>query len=264
MINQEGFTSALSLFSSYILIAFLGDIRYIYFFKIECCMSISTNLKKIRERVIEACERSLRDPKDVHIVAVTKTVDASKILEAIDAGVTIVGENRVQEAWQKYQLVEQPVDWHMIGHLQTNKVKRALQFANVIESVDSVYLAEEINRRSDELNKPATIFIQVNTSFEESKFGLAPENVVEFLQKISDLEYVQASGLMTIGAFLPDPEDVRPCFKKLRDLRDRINEAKSYKFELQYLSMGMTNDFKVAIEEGATHIRVGRAIFGER
>jgi PLP dependent protein len=227
-------------------------------------MSVSTNIEKIRERIYEACNKSQRGPDNVNIVAVTKTVNATAISEAINAGVKIVGENRVQEAWNKFQTVEQSARWHMIGHLQTNKVKRALQFANVLESVDSLRLAEEINRRSQELNKPATVFLQVNTSFEESKFGLGPHNVVEFLKKIAEFEFLNVKGLMTVGAFLPDPENVRPCFSKLRDLRDQINDTNSNRFEIQYLSMGMTNDFEVAIEEGATHIRIGRAIFGER
>lgn len=227
-------------------------------------MSVSLNIEKIRSRIYESCTRVRRDPKDVHIVAVSKTVDASTIKTAVDCGIEIVGENRVQEAWDKFQKVKQPVSWHMIGHLQTNKVKRALQFASVLESVDSLRLAEEINRRSKELNKPANVFLQVNTSLEESKFGLAPENVVEFLHKIADFDFIKVTGLMTIGAFLPDPESVRPCFVKLRELRDLINDKMSDRFELQYLSMGMTNDFEVAIEEGATHIRIGRAIFGER
>lgn len=227
-------------------------------------MSISANLTNIKERIERACRRVGRDPVEVHIVAVTKTVSVEQIEEAIAAGITIVGENRVQEAWEKYQSVSSKVEWHMIGHLQTNKVARALQFADVIESVDSLHLAQEIDRRAKLLNKPAEVFVQVNTSGEASKFGLEPGEVVGFLHSISGLEFVKVTGLMTIGAFLPDPEDVRPCFSMLRELSDSINRTREYKTEIRHLSMGMTNDFEVAVEEGATHVRIGRALFGER
>ncbi|NIA31054.1 MAG: YggS family pyridoxal phosphate-dependent enzyme [Actinobacteria bacterium] len=227
-------------------------------------MTISDNLKIIRDRIANACLRSGRNADQVRIVAVSKTVDASAIESAIDAGVTIIGENRVQEAWRKFQQIERPVQWHLIGHLQTNKVKRALQFADVIESVDSLHLAKEVNLRAQERGKAVQVFVQVNTSGEASKFGVHPEALVDFLYSIADLQFLRITGLMTIGAFLPEPEDVRPCFSLLRQLRAAANAEKIKNIELEYLSMGMTNDFEVAVEEGATHVRIGRALFGKR
>lgn len=227
-------------------------------------MMISENLKIIREKIKGACLRSGRSVDQVKIVAVSKTVDVPAVEEAIDAGITIIGENRVQEAWRKFQKIERPVQWHLIGHLQTNKVKRALQFADVIESVDSIHLAKEINLRAQERGKAVEVFVEVNTSGEASKFGVHPDALVDFLYGIADLHYLRVTGLMTVGAFLPEPERVRPCFSLLRQLRDKGNAAQIAKIELEHLSMGMTNDFEVAVEEGATHVRIGRAIFGER
>ena len=227
-------------------------------------MSISTNLSEIQKRISQACARVDRDPETVNIVAVSKTVDAATIKKAYNAGLNIFGENRVQEAWQKYQALDIKAEWHMIGHLQTNKVKRVLDFADVIQSVDSISIAKEINKRAKEVGKKIDVFAQVNTSFEESKFGLGPDDVVEFLHEAGQLEFLNFTGLMTVGAFLPDPEQVRPSFKLLKEIFDRVNAEATNDIELQYLSMGMTNDFETAIEEGATHIRVGRALFGER
>lgn len=227
-------------------------------------MMISENLTIIKEKIHGACLRSGRDAEEVKIVAVSKTVDVPAIEEAIDAGITIVGENRVQEAWKKFQKIERPVKWHLIGHLQTNKVKRALQFSDVIESVDSLHLAKEIDLRAQERGKEAEVFIEVNTSGEVSKFGVHPDELNDFLFRISDLDYLRITGLMTVGAFLPEPERVRPCFRLLRKLRDKANAARIANINLQHLSMGMTNDFEVAVEEGATLVRIGRAIFGER
>ncbi|NOY59895.1 MAG: YggS family pyridoxal phosphate-dependent enzyme [Calditrichaeota bacterium] len=227
-------------------------------------MTISDNLKIIRDRIESACLRSGRDADQVRIVAVSKTVDVPAIEKAIDAGVVIIGENRVQEAWRKFQQIERPVQWHLIGHLQTNKVKRALQFADVIESVDSLHLAKEIDLRAQERGNAVEVFVQVNTSGETSKFGVHPDALVDILYGIADLHSLRVTGLMTIGAFLPEPENVRPCFSLLRQLRDRANAEKIANIKLKHLSMGMTNDFEVAVEEGATHVRIGRALFGKR
>jgi len=227
-------------------------------------MSIRENVQFARNKIAEACRRSGRESEEIELVAITKTVDVEQITEAIEAGIRVVGENRVQEAWRKFQEVGEKAHWHMVGHLQTNKVKRVLQFADMIHSVDSVYLAREIQRQAKKLDRTVEILIQVNTSGEESKFGLEPEATIGAIEEVSTLLNLKIKGLMTIGAFLPNPEDVRPCFKLLNDLKDRVNEHGITSVEIGTLSMGMTNDYEIAIEEGSTMVRVGTAIFGER
>ena len=227
-------------------------------------MPIRENVQFARNKIAEACRRSGRKSEEIELVAITKTVDVEQINEAIEAGIRVVGENRVQEAWRKFQEVGEKVHWHMVGHLQTNKVKRVLQFADMIHSVDSVYLAREIQTQAKKLEKTIEILIQVNTSGEESKFGLEPEATIGAIEEVSTLPNLKIKGLMTIGAFLPNPEDVRPCFKLLHDLKDRVNERGIASVEIGTLSMGMTNDYEIAIEEGSTMVRVGTAIFGER
>lgn len=227
-------------------------------------MSIRENVQFARNKIAEACRRSSREFEEIELVAITKTVDVEQINEAIEAGIRVVGENRVQEAWRKFQEVGEKAHWHMVGHLQTNKVKRVLQFADMIHSVDSVYLAREIQTQAKKLDRTIEILIQVNTSGEESKFGLEPEATIGAIEEVSTLPNLKIKGLMTIGAFLPNPEDVRPCFKLLNDLKDRVNERGITSVEIGTLSMGMTNDYEIAIEEGSTMVRVGTAIFGER
>lgn len=227
-------------------------------------MAIADTLRHIEDRIAAACARCGRSEQDVGIVAVSKTVQAARIRAAVDAGISMIGENRVQEAWQKYQQLGKVASWHLVGHLQTNKVKLALEFVDVIEAVDSVHLAEEINRRAEGRQLPVEVFVEVNTSGEASKFGVAPEKAIDLVGEIAGLKNLKLTGLMTIGAFLPEAEKVRPCFTKLRRLREQINAAAIDNIALQHLSMGMSNDFEVAIEEGATLIRIGRALFGER
>jgi len=227
-------------------------------------MPIRENVQFARNKIAEACRRSGRKSEEIELVAITKTVDVEQINEAIEAGIRVVGENRVQEAWRKFQEVGEKAHWHMVGHLQTNKVKRVLQFADMIHSVDSVYLAREIQTQAKKLDRTIEILIQVNTSGEESKFGLEPEATIGAIEEVSTLPNLKIKGLMTIGAFLPNPEDVRPCFKLLNDLKGRVNEHKIAGVEIGTLSMGMTNDYEIAIEEGSTMVRVGTAIFGER
>ncbi|HPG41668.1 MAG TPA: YggS family pyridoxal phosphate-dependent enzyme [bacterium] len=226
-------------------------------------MSIKTNLQTIRHNIEQACVRSGRNVNDVKIVAVSKTVAVPQIREAIAAGIDTIGENRVPDALLKHQEIGNTVAWHLIGHLQTNKVKKALQIFNVIESVDSLHLAEEIDRRAQELNKIIDIFVQVNTSGEAGKTGFPPEQVEAVIPKLAELTHVRITGLMTIGALVDDPELARPEFCYLRNLRALLNE-KYHIDTLQHLSMGMTNDYHIAIEEGATCVRIGRALFGER
>ena len=227
-------------------------------------MAIADNVREVRERIEAAAARALREPSDVRLVAITKTVEPALIIEAIEAGVTCIGENRVQEAGRKFKGEFPPVEKHLVGHLQTNKVRKALPLFDMIQSVDSVRLAREISIACESTGVNIDVLVEVNTSGEETKFGLEPDETVAALEEMADLPGLKILGLMTIGAFLPDPEDVRPCFRRLRELRSIIEERVIPGVSMEHLSMGMTNDYEVAIEEGATIVRVGRAIFGER
>ena len=227
-------------------------------------MAIEDNVRQVQARIAAACARVHRDPREVEIVAVSKTVDVERIRQAIAAGIRIIGENRVQEAWPKVQAIGRGVAWHMVGHLQTNKVKRALECFDLIESVDSLHLAEEISRRATACGRRVEVFVEVNTSGEPSKFGVPPEQAPDLVRRIARLPGVQVTGLMTVGAFLPDPELVRPCFVTLRQLKEEIDRLGIEGVGLKHLSMGMTDDFEVAVEEGATLVRIGRALFGPR
>jgi pyridoxal phosphate enzyme (YggS family) len=227
-------------------------------------VSIRSNILQVLERIEDAAARSLRDARDVKLVAVTKTVEPPRIVEAIEGGITAIGENRVQEAARKFTEELPPVEKHLVGHLQTNKVKKALELFDMIQSVDSLRLAREIATRSETAGTTTEILVEVNTSGEETKYGLEPGETLDAIREMADLKGIRITGLMTIGAFLDDPEDVRPCFRSLRDIRDAIEEEVIPGVAMDHLSMGMTNDYEVAIEEGATIVRVGRAIFGER
>ena len=227
-------------------------------------MSLEDNINNVKERIENTCRKIGRDSNLVILVAVSKTIPAEIIKAAIKNGIGHIGENRVQEAENKFNQMGRIATWHLVGHLQTNKVKKALQVFDSIDSVDSFQLAQEISKYSVQLGRTVNCLIEVNTSGESSKFGVTPDKTLELAKKIALLPAIQIKGLMTIGAFLPDPEDVRPCFKLLRELRDNIESIDVENVEMKYLSMGMTDDFEVAIEEGANMIRVGRAIFGER
>ena len=226
--------------------------------------SIRENFLRMQDRITTAAERAGRDARSVQIVAVSKTKPVNLILEAIDAGLTDIGENRVQEAMSKYDQVARPAKWHLVGHLQRNKVRQALPIFDLIHSVDSLRLLAEIDRRSAQLDCQTEVLVQVNTSGEPSKYGLAPDAVPDFIENALGYAHIRIKGLMTIGAFLPDPEAVRPSFVLLRTLQEEISEQRFEGVEMEYLSMGMTNDFEVAIEEGANLVRIGTAIFGER
>lgn len=227
-------------------------------------MAIAENIEKIRGQIAHACEKVDRGPDAIQLVAVTKTVGVPAILEALDAGIEIIGENRVQEAWDKYEAIGDRARWHMIGHLQRNKVKRVLEFAEMIQSVDSLRLAKEVQKQAQKLDRSVDVLLEVNTSGEETKYGFSPDNTVAAIEQIAELPNLNIKGLMTIGAFLPDPEDVRPCFRRLHALRDEVRQRAIAGVDMEVLSMGMTDDFEVAVEEGATMVRIGRSIFGER
>jgi len=222
-------------------------------------MLIAKNLQSVKERIGEAARRAGKDPAEIKLVAATKDVPAGLILEAIKAGLTDIGENRVQEARQKFDaLKDQPVIWHMIGHLQTNKVKAALEIFSVIQSVDSERLADEISQRAQKI---VEVFIEVNTSGEESKFGILPEKAVQLAEHISGLKNLKLTGLMTVGPLTGDEKAVRESFRLLKNIFKRIKGLNLPSVELKYLSMGMSQDFETAIEEGSNLVRIGRAIF---
>ncbi len=226
--------------------------------------SIRKNIQNVKYRIASAAQRVGRNVGSIELVAISKTKPVSAILEAIDAGITDIGENRVQEAATKRSQVNRSVKWHLVGHLQTNKVKQALQMFDLIHSVDSLRLLTEINRRSGQLDCQTDVLVEVNTSGEESKYGLQPNEVQRFMESALECTHVRIKGLMTIGKFLPDPEEVRPSFTLLRKIKETIDSQGYPDIQMKYLSMGMTNDFEVAIEEGADMVRIGSAIFGER
>ncbi len=217
---------------------------------------ISKNLIKVREDIRKTAVKANRDPDLIKLVAVTKTFPVEVIIEAIEAGVRAIGENRVQDAYQKYKVIGNKVEWHLIGHLQRNKAKRAVEIFDLIHSVDSLRIAEEINKHALRINKIQDILIQVNTSGEVSKFGISPNHLRGFLNELVGFENIRVRGLMTIAPIKDDPEDTRPCFRALRRLADDIG--------MEYLSMGMSGDFNVAIKEGSNIVRLGTILFGPR
>jgi len=224
-------------------------------------IDVKGNLARVRERIAEAAFRAGRSPEEIRLVAATKGVDTERIREAMEAGVEILGENYVQEARRKYEEIGSKVRWHMIGHLQTNKAKYVARFFECVHSVDSLRLAQELDRRAVLQGRTIDVLIQVNLSGEETKSGVAEEEVEALAEGIAGLEGLRLVGLMTMPPFSPDPEDSRPYFVALRRLKERLNERG---FPLKELSMGMSADFEVAIEEGATMVRIGTAIFGPR
>ncbi|WP_129596385.1 YggS family pyridoxal phosphate-dependent enzyme [Anaerophilus nitritogenes] len=226
-------------------------------------MSIEGNIIHIRQEIYKACEKSKRNPDEVTLIAVTKTVDSSKVNEAIAQGIEDIGENKVQEIINKCEKVS-PVSFHMIGHLQTNKVKYIIDKVKLIHSLDRISLAKEIDKRAKQHNKIMDVLIQINVAKEDTKFGMYQEDVYDFLEKIKCFENIKVKGLMTIAPYEEDPEEVRKYFKELKKIFEEIKTKAFSHVEMKYLSMGMTNDFQIAIEEGANIIRVGTGIFGER
>lgn len=224
--------------------------------------TFAANLQDVKQRISAACLRSGRSPEEVRLLPVTKTVPAHVLRHAYAAGIADFGENKLQEARDKLgALGDLSIDWHIIGHLQTNKVKYLVRFAKEFHALDSIRLAEELNKRLDALERDLDVFVQVNTSGEESKFGLHPDDLMSFVERLPDYPRLKPRGLMTLAIFSSDAARVRPCFRLLRDLRDR---ALTIHPGLSQLSMGMSGDYELAIEEGATVVRVGQAIFGPR
>lgn len=226
-------------------------------------MSISENIKNVCEKVANTAIRSGRKPDDIRIVAISKTHTIDIIKEAYDCGLKAFGENRVQEASSKIPLLPNDIEWHMVGHLQSNKAKTAVEFFNVIQSVDSFKIASKLEEHCVEFNKSVNVMIQIDLAREETKFGLEENMFYELCDHIHDnCQHLQLTGLMSIPPLFIDPEKTRPYFKALKEYYDAYNEK--YPTKITNLSMGMSNDFEVAIEEGATVVRIGTAIFGER
>jgi pyridoxal phosphate enzyme (YggS family) len=234
--------------------------------------SIKENLLRVMERIEKAALKAYRDPNEIKLVAVSKTVEVGRIREAIEAGVSILGENYVQEAQKKIDEIGRPpcarsfgegrpVSWHFIGHLQSNKAKYAVRLFNMIHSLDSISLAEELNRRAEQEDHVVPVLVEVNLSKETSKFGTDEEMVLNFAKRIQNLMHLSLEGMMTMPPYFDSPEMSRPYYIALRTLRDRVVKEG---IPMKELSMGMSNDFEIAIEEGATYVRVGTAIFGPR
>ena len=225
---------------------------------------IKDNLSRVLERMDQAASKAGRNPGEVTLVAVSKTVETARIREAIEAGVTILGENYVQEAREKIDEIGHGVQWHMVGHLQRNKAKHAVTLFDYMHSIDGISLAHEIDRRAAQGGEKVRGLVEVNLSGETSKFGIGPDAIMDLIRHIAPLEHISIEGLMTMPPYFNEPEKARPYFIRLRELRDRIRGEGIEGVRMDELSMGMSGDFEVAIEEGATMIRVGTAIFGER
>jgi len=226
---------------------------------------IQANIERIREKILHRCNTAGRHAAEVTLVAVSKTFPATTVREAVRAGVHDIGENYIQEVLEKReQLGDLDIRWHAIGHLQRNKVKYVAPWISLIHAVDDLELAREIDKRAARAERIIDILVEVNTTGERSKFGVRPETTAEFVHSMAGLENIRIAGLMTIGPFLPDPEGSRPMFRRLRELRDELDRIRQSNLQVQHLSMGMTGDFEVAIDEGATLLRIGTAIFGSR
>lgn len=227
---------------------------------------ILNNLSHIRERINNACRETGRDPGEVQLLLATKTVPAEKIRIALQAGQTLIAENKVQELKEKYEaLKEMPHTSHFIGHLQTNKIKDLLKYdVSCVQSLDRFDLAEKLQQRLKAQNKTLDVLIQVNTSNEESKFGTSPDKAIDLVKQVAQLDTLKIKGLMTIGLFSADAGKIRECFRRLKDIQQKIIALEIPGVEMKELSMGMSGDLEIAVAEGATLVRVGTAVFGQR
>ena len=227
-------------------------------------MYLEENLNKVREDIEKTLER-INKPKDyVKLVGVTKTVGVESIKNAIDLGLEDIGENKVQELVEKIEKIEKKVNYHMIGHLQTNKVKYIIESVSLIHSLDRISLAKEINKRAGQKKLVKEVLVQVNVAEEDSKFGLKVEDVIPFIEKVSSYENIKIKGLMTLAPYTDDEHLLRYVFRTMNNLKTRIADMEIQNVDMEYLSMGMSNDYKIAIEEGANIVRVGSRIFGDR
>jgi len=225
---------------------------------------IRGNILQVKERIARVAIKGGKSPDEIKLVAVSKSFGLEHIRAAIAAGITILGENKVQEAYQKIPQIETRVSWHMVGHLQSNKAKRAAELFDMIHSIDRLSIAEKLNRHLTALSKRMEVLIQVDLGGEETKFGVPEAELGELVQRVREMENLSLKGLMIMPPFFPNPEDVRSYFQRLRQLLDQLNLKRVVSAKLKELSMGMSHDFEIAIEEGATMIRVGTSIFGPR
>ena len=227
-------------------------------------MTFKKNIEDVLIRVKDAAAVSGREVGDIELVAVTKTVDVDIINGAIDCGVLHIGESRVQELLEKYEQIGDVVKWHLIGHLQRNKVKYIIDKVDIIHSLDSFRLAKEINKRAENINRIVECLLQVNVSKEKTKYGISLEDVEHILEDMTFLNNIRIVGLMTIAPHVEDKEQIRQCFRTLKNKFDHISNMDFPNVKMKYLSMGMSHDFEIAIQEGANFIRIGTSIFGER
>lgn len=225
---------------------------------------INKNISKVRENIVKACEKAGRNPEEVTLIAVSKTKPVSAIEEALLSGTLDYGENKVQELCDKYDVLPKNIRWHMIGHLQRNKVKYLVGKTYLVHSVDSLRLAEQIEKEFAKHNQVCDILVEVNIAQEESKFGINAKETEELIRKIAKFEHVRIKGLMTIAPYTEDPESNREYFREIKKLSVDIRDKNIDNVSMDVLSMGMTGDYMVAVEEGATMVRVGTGIFGER
>jgi PLP dependent protein len=224
-------------------------------------MNVETNLRKLKQDIQNACEKSNRNPNEITIIAVTKYVSIKRAIEAVEAGIIHLGENRDEGLLEKWETLKDKPKWHYIGSLQTRKTKYIVNIVDYIHSLDRISLAEEINKRA---NHPIKCFVQVNVSGEDTKHGISPSEVIPFVESMKDYHNIIICGLMTMAPFTNDEGIIRHCFKRLKSLQMEIIERRFSFAPCQELSMGMSNDYKIAIEEGATFIRIGTALVGEK
>jgi pyridoxal phosphate enzyme (YggS family) len=227
-------------------------------------VDVAGNYRAIRQRITDAACRAGHDPARVRLLGAAKSQPVERLREAISAGLGLVGENYVQEAREKRRGISDSVEWHMIGHLQRNKAKIAVELFDVIQSLDNLVLARELSKEGVKQNKIVRVFVEVNVAGEASKSGIPQGQVEDLLRAAAELANLKVEGLMAVPPFREDPEQVRPYFRRLRELRERLRELLLANVDLKELSMGMTHDYAVAVEEGATIVRIGTALFGPR
>ena len=227
-------------------------------------IDVAANYRKVLDSIAEATAKSRRAAGQVKLLAATKSQSIELIRAAVDAGITLIGENYVREAAGKKPRIDEAIEWHMIGHLQRNKVKAAVDLFDVFESLDNLPLARELDKEGQKRNKVIRVFVEVNLGGEESKTGVNESEAASLVQQVASLSHLRVEGFMSVPPYREDPEEVRPYFRKLRLLQEKLGEIRSPRLELRELSMGMSHDYKVAIEEGATIVRIGTALFGPR
>ena len=227
-------------------------------------IDVAANYRKVLDSIAEATAKSRRAAGQVKLLAATKSQSIELLLAAVDAGITLIGENYVQEAAGKKPLITAAIEWHMIGHLQRNKAKAAVDLFDVFESLGNLPLARELDKEGQRQNKVIRVFVEVNLGGEESKTGVIESEAASLVEQIATLSHLRIEGLMSVPPYREDPEEVRPYFRKLRLLQEKLGEIRFPRLQLRELSMGMSHDYKVAIEEGATIVRIGTALFGPR